>query len=98
MIMKLKLFKLYVRIYYNFLLGKINNSIPKLNINSLIPSNSPIQSIIIPGNEKVISTMDHLIENYPMRGLQGAVGTQLDQMVLLKGNKKKVQDLDRYTA
>ena len=35
MIMNFKLFKLYVRIYYNFLLGKINNSIPKLNINSL---------------------------------------------------------------
>ena len=33
--MNFKLFKLYVRIYYNFLLGKINNSIPKLNINSL---------------------------------------------------------------
>ena len=31
--MNFKLFKLYTRIYYNFLLGKINNSIPKLNIN-----------------------------------------------------------------
>ena len=31
--MDFKLFKLYTRIYYNFLLGKINNSIPKLNIN-----------------------------------------------------------------
>ena len=39
------------------------NMAEKLNINSLILSNSPIQSIIIPGNEKVISTMDHLIEN-----------------------------------
>ena len=33
--MNFKLFKLYTKIYYNFLLGKINNSIPKLNINSL---------------------------------------------------------------
>ena len=34
--MNFKLFKLYAKIYYNFLLGKINNSIPKLNINSLL--------------------------------------------------------------
>ena len=33
--MTVKLFKLYAKIYYNFLLGKINKSIPKLNINSL---------------------------------------------------------------
>ena len=33
MVVNFKLFKLYARIYYNFLLGKINNSIPKLNIN-----------------------------------------------------------------
>ena len=33
MAVNFKLFKLYTRIYYNFLLGKINNSIPKLNIN-----------------------------------------------------------------
>jgi len=32
--MNFKLFKLHTKIYYNFLLGKINNSIPKLNINS----------------------------------------------------------------
>ena len=41
-----------------------------------------------------LKRLDHLIENYPMRGLQGAIGTQLDQMVLLKGNKKKVQELN----
>ena len=33
MAVNFKLFKLYTRIYYNFLLGKINNSIPKVNIN-----------------------------------------------------------------
>ena len=33
MAVNFKLFKLYTRIYYNFLLGKINNSTPKLNIN-----------------------------------------------------------------
>ena len=33
MIVDFKLFKLYTKIYYNLLLGKINNSIPKLNIN-----------------------------------------------------------------
>ena len=31
--MDFKLFKLYAKIYYNLFLGKINNSIPKLNIN-----------------------------------------------------------------
>lgn len=41
-----------------------------------------------------LNRLDHLIENYPMRGLQGAVGTQLDQSVLLKGNQKKVKELD----
>ena len=33
MAVNFKLVKLYTRIYYNFILGKINNSIPKLNIN-----------------------------------------------------------------
>ena len=36
------------------------NLADELNINSLIPSNSPIQSIIIPGNENVISAMNSL--------------------------------------
>ena len=33
MIVNFKLFKLYIKIYYNLLLGKINNFIPELNIN-----------------------------------------------------------------
>ena len=40
-----------------------------------------------------LGRLDHLIENYPLRGLQGAVGTRLDQLVLMNGNKKKVQEL-----
>ena len=50
--MDFKLFKLHTKIYYNFLLGKINNSIPKLNINSLgIELNKEIL-IIFPLDEK----------------------------------------------
>ena len=50
--MNFKLFKLYTRIYYNFLLGKINNSIPKLNINlSGIELNNNLL-IIFPIDEK----------------------------------------------
>ena len=50
--MNFKLFKLYAKIYYNFLLGKINNSIPKLSINSLgIELNKEIL-IIFPLDEK----------------------------------------------
>ena len=40
-----------------------------------------------------LKRLDHLIENYPIRGLKGAVGTQLDQMILLKNNKEKVRKL-----
>ena len=40
-----------------------------------------------------LKRLDHLIENYPLRGLQGAVGTCLDQSVLLNGDKKKVKQL-----
>ncbi|MBC8259827.1 MAG: adenylosuccinate lyase [SAR324 cluster bacterium] len=40
-----------------------------------------------------LGRLDHLIENYPLRGLQGAVGTRLDQLVLLNGDKEKVRQL-----
>jgi adenylosuccinate lyase len=40
-----------------------------------------------------LKRLDHLIENYPLRGLQGAVGTRLDQLVLLNGDEKKVKQL-----
>lgn len=39
-----------------------------------------------------LQRLDHLAETYPVRGLQGAVGTQLDQWQLL-GDGEKVQQL-----
>lgn len=40
-----------------------------------------------------LGRLDILIENYPMRGIQGAVGTRLDQLELMGGDKKKVREL-----
>ena len=42
-----------------------------------------------------LGKLDQLIENYPMRGIQGAVGTRLDQLELMKGDEKKVQKLNK---
>ncbi|MGD1031617.1 MAG: adenylosuccinate lyase [Opitutaceae bacterium] len=38
--------------------------------------------------------LDELIARYPVRGLKGAVGTQLDQLTLLGGDAGKVADLE----
>ncbi len=38
--------------------------------------------------------LDGLIERYPVRGLKGAVGTQLDQLTLMGGRADKVADLE----
>jgi adenylosuccinate lyase len=38
--------------------------------------------------------LDELIARYPVRGLKGAVGTQLDQLTLLGGEAHKVADLE----
>jgi adenylosuccinate lyase len=38
--------------------------------------------------------IDALIARYPVRGLKGAVGTQLDQLTLLGGAAQKVADLE----
>jgi adenylosuccinate lyase len=38
--------------------------------------------------------LDELIERYPVRGLKGAVGTQLDQFTLLGGKADKVAKLE----
>jgi adenylosuccinate lyase len=41
-----------------------------------------------------LDRLDHLIESYPVRGLKGAVGTQLDQLTLLGGRADKVAELE----
>jgi len=41
-----------------------------------------------------LERLDHLIERYPVRGLKGAVGTQLDQLTLLGGRADKVATLE----
>ena len=38
--------------------------------------------------------IEELIARYPVRGLKGAVGTQLDQLTLLGGDARKVADLE----
>jgi adenylosuccinate lyase len=39
--------------------------------------------------------VDELLARYPVRGLKGAVGTQLDQLTLLGGRADKVDELER---
>jgi len=38
--------------------------------------------------------IEELVDRYPVRGLKGAVGTQLDQLTLLGGDAHKVADLE----
>ena len=44
------------------------------------------------GEEMLIAhdSLDHLINNYPLRGLKGAVGTSLDQLTLLENDTDKL--------
>ena len=42
-----------------------------------------------------IENIDRLIKNYPVRGIKGAVGTQLDQLTLFDGDTKKVALLEK---
>jgi adenylosuccinate lyase len=44
--------------------------------------------------EIALERLENLIERYPVRGLKGAVGTQLDQLTLLGGRADKVADLE----
>jgi adenylosuccinate lyase len=48
------------------------------------------------GQELLIALdrLDNLIERYPVRGLKGAVGTQLDQLTLLGGRADRVAELE----
>ena len=41
------------------------------------------------------SRLEQLIQRYPLRGLQGAVGTGLDQLTLLDGNVEKLSKLQQ---
>ena len=48
------------------------------------------------GQELLIAfaRLEELLERYPVRGLKGAVGTQLDQLTLLGGDAAKVDQLE----
>ena len=48
------------------------------------------------GQELLIAfvRLEELIDRYPVRGLKGAVGTQLDQLTLLAGRADKVDELE----
>jgi len=41
-----------------------------------------------------IENLNRIIENYPVRGIKGAVGTQLDQLTLFDGDTEKVNQLE----
>ncbi len=41
-----------------------------------------------------LERLNDLIERYPVRGLKGAVGTQLDALTLFDGNASRVQELE----
>ncbi len=41
-----------------------------------------------------LGRLEHLIDNYPVRGIKGAVGTQVDQLTLFNGDTAKVDALE----
>lgn len=42
-----------------------------------------------------LEALNNIIEAYPVRGLKGAVGTQLDALTLLEGDTRKVDELEK---
>jgi adenylosuccinate lyase len=42
--------------------------------------------------------VEHLLDNYPLRGLKGPVGTQQDQLDLLDGDQSKLDDIEDAIA
>jgi adenylosuccinate lyase len=42
--------------------------------------------------------IEHLLDNYPLRGLKGPVGTQQDQLDLLDGDQLKLDDIEDAIA
>lgn len=52
------------------------------------------------GEELIVAQrqLNTLIEDYPVRGLKGAVGTQLDQLSLFEGDAGKVLELESRVA
>lgn len=53
--------------------------------------------IAIFGDELLLACerLNGLVERYPIRGLKGAVGTQLDQLTLFDGDEEKVLELEQ---
>jgi len=45
-----------------------------------------------------LKSLEHLIESYPVRGLKGAVGTQMDQLSLFEGDISTVRELEQGVA
>ena len=41
-----------------------------------------------------VRELDRIIDNYPVRGLKGPVGTQMDLLTLFEGDSQKVEDLE----
>ena len=45
-----------------------------------------------------LQSLESLLENYPVRGLKGAVGTQMDQLSLFAGEVSKVTELEKLVV